>query len=60
MTLKIVIILSVLTGVSGSPTVKIRPEVDSVDMTAHPNSVPEVLEGSEIFGQVRGNQQWWV
>ncbi|XP_049889097.1 latexin isoform X1 [Epinephelus moara] len=47
----VVVVLAVLTGVTGSPTVTVRPEADSVDVTAHPNSVPEVEEENEITGQ---------
>ncbi|XP_075956228.1 latexin [Anarhichas minor] len=51
MSLRIIVVLAVLTGVTGSPGVMIRPEADSADTTAHPNSVPETVEATEIFGQ---------
>ncbi|KAM6932856.1 latexin isoform 2-T2 [Lycodopsis pacificus] len=50
MSLRIIVVLAVLTGVTGSPGVMIWPEADSAD-TAHPNSVPETVEATEIFGQ---------
>jgi len=53
--MRIVIILAVLTAVTGSPSVTIRPEADSTDVSAHPNSVPRTVKGSKIFGEVRGN-----
>ena len=46
---------AVLTAVTGSPSVTIRPEADSTDVSVHPNSVPETVKGSESFGEVRGN-----
>ncbi|XP_037630626.1 latexin isoform X1 [Sebastes umbrosus] len=49
--MRIIVILAVLTGVTGSPSVTIRPGADSVDTTAHPNSVPETAEETEIDGQ---------
>lgn len=49
---RIIVVLAVLTGVTGSPSVTIRPVADSVD-AAHPNSVPETVEETEFFGQVR-------
>ena len=52
MSLRIIVVLAVLTGVTGSPGVTIRPVADSAD-SAHPNSVPETVEETEIFGQVR-------
>ncbi|XP_070826487.1 latexin [Chaetodon trifascialis] len=51
MCVRIIVVLAVLTGITGSPNVTIRPEADSVDMWAHPNSVPETVEDAEIFGQ---------
>ncbi|XP_034404807.1 latexin [Cyclopterus lumpus] len=51
MSLRIIVVLAVLTGVTGSPGVMIRPEADPADMTAHPNSVPETVEDSEIYRQ---------
>lgn len=53
MSLRLIVVLAVLTGATGSPGVTIRPEADPVDMTAHPNSVPETVEEAEIHGQVR-------
>lgn len=53
MSLRIIVILAVLTGVTGSPGVTIRPEAGPADVTAHPNSGAETLEDSEIYGQVR-------
>lgn len=53
--MRIIVILAVLTGVTGSPCVMIRPGADSVDTTDHPNSVPETAEETEIDGQVRKN-----
>ncbi|XP_036977413.1 latexin isoform X1 [Acanthopagrus latus] len=50
MSLRIIVALAVLTGVTGSPGVTIRPVADSAD-SAHPNSVPETVEETEIFGQ---------
>ncbi|TNN80404.1 hypothetical protein EYF80_009428 [Liparis tanakae] len=52
MSLRIMVILAVLTGVTGSPGVAIRPEADPADVAAHPNSVAETLEDSEIHGQL--------
>lgn len=52
MSLRIIVVLAVLTGVTGSLSVTIRPVADSVD-AAHPNSVPETVEETEFFGQVR-------
>ncbi|XP_051255096.1 latexin isoform X1 [Dicentrarchus labrax] len=48
MSVRIIVVLAVLTGVTGSPNVMIKPEAD---MSAHPNSVPETVEETEIFGQ---------
>lgn len=45
-------IIAVVIGASGSPT---RPDSDSADVPAHPNSVPETAEDTGIFGQVRRN-----
>ncbi len=53
MSLRIIVALVLLTGVTGSPNVTVRPEADSADVSAHPNSVPEAVEETEIFGQVR-------
>lgn len=53
MSLGIVVVLAVLTGVIGSPHVTIRPEADSADMTTHLNSVPETVKETHTFGQVR-------
>lgn len=44
MGLRIVVVLAVLMGVTGSPSGTARPETASVDVTAHPNSVPETAE----------------
>lgn len=52
MSLRPFVVLAVLTGVIGSPN--IRPEAE-VDPSAHPNSLPETVEETEIFGQVRKN-----
>ncbi|XP_044060030.1 latexin isoform X1 [Siniperca chuatsi] len=49
MNLRIIVVLAVLAGVTGSPTT--RPEAESADVSAHPNSVPETVEEKEIFGQ---------
>ncbi|XP_022623268.1 latexin isoform X1 [Seriola dumerili] len=51
MGLRIMVFLAVLTGVTGSPSVTTRPESDSADMSAHPNSVPETVEETEVIGQ---------
>lgn len=51
MTVRIVIALALLTGITGSPSVTIRP--DSTDTSPHPNSVPETGKDTEILGQVR-------
>ncbi|XP_059187558.1 latexin isoform X2 [Centropristis striata] len=48
MSLGIVLVMVVLTGVTGSPSVTRRPETET---TAHPNSVPETVEEPETFGQ---------
>ncbi|XP_038549209.1 latexin isoform X1 [Micropterus salmoides] len=48
MSLRPFVVLAVLTGVIGSPN--IRPEAE-VDPSAHPNSLPETVEETEIFGQ---------
>ena len=53
MSVRIVVVLAVLTGVTGSLTVTMRPEAHSDDMSAHPNSVPETVEDAETTGQVR-------
>lgn len=53
MSVRLMVVLAVLTGVTGSPNVTMRPEDDSADMTAHPNSVPETMEQTDIAGQVR-------
>ncbi|XP_034718830.1 latexin isoform X1 [Etheostoma cragini] len=47
MSLRIIVLLAVLTGTIGSP----RPEADSADMKAHPNSVPETAEKTKSFVQ---------
>ncbi|XP_070761974.1 latexin isoform X1 [Enoplosus armatus] len=46
--MRIIFVLAVLTGVTGSLNVTVKPEADSA---AHPNSVPESVEETEIFGQ---------
>ncbi|XP_068440370.1 latexin isoform X2 [Clinocottus analis] len=51
MRLGLMVVLAVLTGATGSPSVKIRPEADAVDTTAHPNSVPDTGEEAELDGQ---------
>ncbi|KAM9359017.1 latexin [Symphorus nematophorus] len=51
MSLRIIVVLAVLTGVAGNPNLTIRPVTHSVDMSAHPNSVPETVEDTEIMGQ---------
>lgn len=53
MSLRIVVVLVVLTGVTGSSNVTIRPEADSADMSTHLNSVPETATEIHIFEQVR-------
>ncbi|KAG7215586.1 hypothetical protein INR49_022112 [Caranx melampygus] len=40
----IVVIIAVIIGAT-------RPDSDSVDMSAHPNSVPETAEDTDVFGQ---------
>lgn len=49
----IVVVLAVLTGVTGGPNVTIPPEVDSGDTSVHPNSLPETAEETDTIGQVR-------
>ncbi|XP_034459612.1 latexin isoform X1 [Hippoglossus hippoglossus] len=52
MGLTIIVFLALLTGVTGSPNVTIRPEAASADdVLAHSNSVPETSEETEIVGQ---------
>lgn len=51
MSLRLVLLLVVLTGVTGSPGVTIN--ADSADMKTLPNSVPDMMEGAQVFGQVR-------
>lgn len=53
MSLRIVVVLAVLTGVTGSSHVMIGPEADSADMSTHLNSVPETVTEIHIFEQVR-------
>ncbi len=53
MILRIIFVLVALSGVTGGPGVTIRPEADSAVMSAHPNSIPETAEETEIFEQVR-------
>ncbi|XP_033971228.1 latexin isoform X1 [Trematomus bernacchii] len=48
MSLRIVVLLAVLSGVTGSPSVTHRPEADSAFTTVHPNSVPETVEETEL------------
>lgn len=50
MSFTVVVVLAFLTGVSGSPSVTIRPEADLVDMT---NSIPDMAEETHILDQVR-------
>lgn len=50
MSLTVVVVLAFLTGVSGSPSVTIRPEADLVDMT---NSIPDTVEETHVWDQVR-------
>lgn len=50
MSLRIIVVLAVLTGVTGSSNVTI--EADSADMSTPPNSVPDTAEETHIFGQV--------
>lgn len=50
MSLTVVVVLAFLTGVSGSPSVTIRPEADLVDMT---NSIPDMVEETHVLDQVR-------
>lgn len=45
-----VVVLAFLTGVSGSPSVTIRPEANLVDMT---NSIPGTVEETHVLDQVR-------
>ncbi|XP_037326468.2 latexin isoform X1 [Pungitius pungitius] len=47
MSLRIIIVLAVLTGVTGSPSGTTSPAADAADATAHPNSV---VEETEISG----------
>lgn len=49
MTVRVVIALALLTGITGSPGVTIRP--DSTDTSPHPNSVPETVKDTDILGQ---------
>lgn len=51
MSLRIIFVLAVLTGVTGSSNVTIK--ADSADMSTPPNSVPDTAEDTQIFGQVR-------
>lgn len=51
MSLRLAVLLAVLTGATGSPGVTIN--ADSADVTAPPNSVPDTAEGAQVFGQVR-------
>lgn len=51
MSLRLVVLLAVLTGVTGSPDATIN--ADSADMTTPPNSVPDTTEGAQVSGQVR-------
>lgn len=50
MSLTVVVVLAFLTGVSGNPSVTIRPEADLVDMT---NSIPDTAEETHVSDQVR-------
>ncbi|XP_071377291.1 latexin isoform X1 [Centroberyx affinis] len=47
MSLRIFITLAVLAGIHGSPTITVRPGSEALDVSAHPNSVPETAEGTE-------------
>ncbi|KAL3057425.1 hypothetical protein OYC64_007827 [Pagothenia borchgrevinki] len=53
MSLRIVVLLAVLSGVTGSPSMTHRPEADSAFTTVHPNSVPETVEETELSETVR-------
>lgn len=63
MSLTILIVTAVLTGVLGSPYVTddtdVTPGTDSAGMSAHPNSVPEAADGTEVFQEVRLNLIYW-
>lgn len=50
MSLTVIVVLAILTGVSGSPSVTIRPEADLVDMT---NNIPDTAEETHVLDQVR-------
>lgn len=52
MTLKIIIVLTILTGITGSPSVTIRPEVDSVDNKGHISEQNLVTETDEVVDDV--------
>lgn len=53
----VAVVLALIVGATGSPTVIPTPDSDSVDVLAHPNSVPETEDDTDffVFGQVRGN-----
>ncbi|KAM4628299.1 latexin [Polymixia lowei] len=48
MSLRILIVLAVLTAAHGSPAVPELPGLETTDVSAHPNSVPETVEGMEV------------
>lgn len=47
--------LAVLTGVTWSATVTIRPEAASAERPAQPNTALQMTKKTVIFGQVRRN-----
>ncbi|XP_058489779.1 latexin isoform X1 [Solea solea] len=53
MSLSSLVFLAVLLGVNGSPSVTIRPEASSTDISGHPNSLPETADETDTSGQVR-------
>lgn len=48
-------VLAVLTGITRSQSVTIRPEAASADRSPHPNAVLQMPKKEVIFGQVRKN-----
>lgn len=57
MCLGLVVVLAVLSGVAGSPSVTLRPGTDSETALDHPNSVPETEELTTMVRQVRKELQ---
>lgn len=52
MSLRILIALAALTAVHGSPAVTAKPGSGSVDVTVHPNSVPQMVENTQVSEEV--------